>query len=70
MMNNYIKAVGFLFLVAFTIFVCLYTYHSITTAPVESEPIIDSTAVDSCDTIQTCDTTQIYVYETDSCCSH
>jgi len=70
MMNNYLKAIGFLALVAFTIFICLYTFHSVTTAPIETGPKTDSTTVDTCDMIQTCDTTQIYVYDVDSCCAH
>ena len=69
-MNNYIKAIGFLALSAFTIFICLWTYNSIVLTPSKPESKTDSTSVDCCDTIQTCDTTQIYVYETDSCCTH
>ncbi len=69
-MNNYIKALGFLAITTFAIFTCLWTYHSFTSMPSEPECKTDSTSTNCCDTIQACDTTQIYVYETDSCCKH
>lgn len=37
----------------------------------KSVPQTDSTVIEQrCDTITPTDTTQIYVYETDSCCKH
>ena len=68
-MNNWIKGIGALALIASAYFVGIWVYYNVLKST-ETAPQADSTATECCDTIQVCDSTQIYTYETDSCCKH
>ena len=68
-MNNWIQGIGALVLIAFAGLLGIWAYDKVSKST-ETAPQADSTATECCDTIQVCDSTQIYTYETDSCCKH
>jgi len=68
-MNNWIQGIGALLLIATAGLLGIWAYDKVSKST-ETTSQSDSTAVECSDTTQVCDTTQIYTYETDSCCSH
>ena len=69
MKTSYIQAIGAIAITALVGFATVWLFNKATTVNETHTPQCDSLSVDTCKAPPT-DTTQIYVYETDSCCSH